>query len=47
MFKRVALFLVLSLAAAAVGIEFGLVVTGPVGGGTRVEYGATGRAPRA
>lgn len=27
-----------------VGIEFGLVVTGPVGGGTRVEYGATGDA---
>lgn len=25
-----------------VGIESGLVVTGPVGGGTRVEYGATG-----
>ena len=27
-----------------VGIESGLVVTGPVGGGSRVEYGATGDA---
>jgi class 3 adenylate cyclase/tetratricopeptide (TPR) repeat protein len=27
-----------------VGIECGLVVTGPVGGGSRVEYGATGDA---